>query len=302
MDFDAFHRRHILANGLQIHARLSAPQPDGKPCLILLHGYPQSSYLWHAVAPTLAEQYFVVCPDLRGYGDSDKPPGDESHSAYSKRTMAQDIVALADALGIDRFTLVAHDRGARVAHRLALDHGQRLQALCLIDISPTLAMFDNVDQRLATGYFHWFFLIQQHPLPEALLTPQMGLWVRSLLASFGRGTLDAYSPLALAEYERCMADPACVHASCEDYRAGASIDLEHDRASQAQGLKIECPLQVLWGERSGVNRGDARALWQARAALPISAQALPSGHFIPDENPQALLAALQPFLALHRNA
>ncbi len=297
MQFDDFHQRRYPANGIHLHARTSAERPDGQPVLVLLHGYPQSSYLWHSIAPALARNHFVVCPDLRGYGDSDKPPGDDLHATYSKRTMAQDIVSLMDTLGINRFTLVGHDRGARVAHRLALDHPARVDRLSLIDIAPTLAMYEGTTQAFATAYFHWFFLIQPKPLPETLLAPQMGHWVRSLMGSFGRGTLDYYTPEALAEYERCMSDPACVHGSCEDYRASATIDLDHDRESEARGEKIACPLLALWGERSVVNKAfDAHALWQSRAALPIRSQTLPTGHFIPDENPQALLDALQPFL------
>lgn len=298
MDFQDFTARFVDANGIRIHARLSAPAPNGKPAVVLLHGYPQTSYLWHAVAPQLAERYFVICPDLRGYGDSDKPAGDATHAAYSKRTMAQDIVALVDALGIDRVALVGHDRGARVAHRLALDHASRVERLCLIDIAPTLAMYEQTDRVFATAYFHWFFLIQQAPLPETLLAGKMRAWVRSLFASFGRGSLDYYDPRALAEYERCMDDPACVHGSCEDYRASATIDLEHDRASEAAGDKIACPLLAVWGEKSMVNKSfDAHALWQSRAALPIRTAAVASGHFIPDESPQGLLAAVEPFLA-----
>jgi haloacetate dehalogenase len=202
-----------------------------------------------------------------------------------------------DAMGVGRFSLVGHDRGARVSHRLAIDHPDRLDRLCLIDIAPTLAMYEGTTRQFATAYFHWFFLIQPAPLPETLLAPQMRTWVRSLLASFGRGSLDFYDPVALAEYERCMADPTCVHGSCEDYRASATIDLEHDRTSEDAGRKIDCPLLAVWGERSVVNRAfDAHALWQSRCVLPIRSATLPTGHFIPDENPAALLEALKPFL------
>ncbi len=298
MRFEDFTARHYQAGGIRLFARTSGDAPDGRPVLLLLHGYPQTSWLWHAVAPALAERFFVVCPDLRGYGDSDKPAGDVEHLAYSKRTMAADIVALADSLGVARFSLVGHDRGARVAHRLALDHPGRLERLCLLDIAPTLAMYEGTDQAFATAYFHWFFLIQPSPLPETLLGPRMKAWVRSLLASFGRGTLDWYTPAALAEYERCMDTPEAIHASCEDYRASAGIDLVHDRDSQAQGRRIACPLLAAWGERSIVARNfDARALWQSRAALPIRTAVLPTGHFIPDESPAALLAVLEPFLS-----
>lgn len=298
MNFQDFTSRLFNVNGIRVHTRLSAERPNGKPALILLHGYPQSSYMWHAVAPKLADKYFVICPDLRGYGDSAKPEGDDAHAVYSKRMMAQDVVSLADELGIDRFALVGHDRGARVAHRLSLDHASRVERLCLLDIAPTLAMYEETDRAFAAAYFHWFFLIQQKPLPETLLEPNMRTWVRSLFASFGRGSLDYYDPRALAEYERCMDDPACVHGSCEDYRASATIDLEHDRSSQAAGDKILCPLLAVWGERSMVNKSfDAHALWQSRSALPIRSEAVASGHFIADENPQGLLAVLEPFLA-----
>jgi haloacetate dehalogenase len=297
MRFEDFHSQNYEVNGIRLHARTSHARGEGRPAVVLLHGYPQTSYLWHAVAPQLAEHYFVVCPDLRGYGRSDKPKSDEAHQTYSKRTMAQDIVELADALDIDRFSLIGHDRGARAAHRLALDHPTRIERLCLIDIAPTLAMYEGTDSAFATAYFHWFFLIQPAPLPERLLAPQMALWVRDVLSSFGRGSLDWYTADALAEYERSMSDPDSVHASCEDYRASATIDLEHDRLSEAAQEKIVCPLLAVWGERSIVNRSfDARALWQSRAALPIQSAVLPSGHFIPDENPAALLEVLEPFL------
>ncbi|RYX89378.1 MAG: alpha/beta hydrolase [Comamonadaceae bacterium] len=298
MGFEQFTSSFIDANGIRIHARLSAPQPDGKPVVILLHGYPQTSYMWHAVAPELAKKYFVICPDLRGYGDSDKPEGDDTHALYSKRSMAKDIVAVADALGIATFALVGHDRGARVSHRLSLDHASRVERLCLIDIAPTLAMYEETNRAFATAYFHWFFLIQQKPLPETLLAQNMRSWVRSLFASFGRGSLAYYDPRALAEYERCMDDPACIHSTCEDYRASATIDLDHDRDSESGGDKIACPLLAVWGERSMVNKAfDAHALWQSRSSLEIQTAAVASGHFIPDENPQGLMAVLEPFLA-----
>lgn len=298
MEFRAFYSRHYDVNSIRIHARTSHEHQEGRPAVVLLHGYPQTSYIWHAVAPALAERYFVVCPDLRGYGDSEKPVGDEAHVTYCKRTMAQDIVDLADVLGLTHFSLVGHDRGARVAHRLALDHPTRIDKLCLVDIAPTLAMYESTDRVFATSYFHCFFLIQPAPLPESLLASNTGQWVHSLLSSLGRISLEMYTPEALAEYERCMADPACVHATCEDYRASASIDLEHDRLSEAARLKVACPLLAVWGERSSVNRCfDARSLWQACASLPIRAVVLPTGHFIPDEDPRALLEAVVPFLA-----
>ncbi|MGH8801675.1 MAG: alpha/beta fold hydrolase, partial [Casimicrobiaceae bacterium] len=214
---------------------------DGPPVL-LLHGYPQTHAMWHRIAPTLAHDYTVVCADLRGYGDSGKPESDATHAAYSKRAMARDMVELMRDLGHKHFRLVGHDRGGRVAHRLCLDHPDAVSHVALLDISPTRTMYLHTDMAFATAYYHWFFLIQPFDLPERLIGADPVYYLHRKLGGWGTG-LAHFVPRALADYERCFRDPATIHATCEDYRAAASIDLEHDTASEAQ--KIACPLLVL---------------------------------------------------------
>ena len=264
------------------------------PPLLLLHGYPQTHAIWHKVAGKLAQSHTVVCADLRGYGDSSKPPGTPDHANYSKRAMACDQVRVMQALGHRRFAVVGHDRGGRVAHRMARDHRDAVTKICVLDISPTLTMYENTTMEFARAYYHWFFLIQPAPFPETLIghDPRYYLpWT-----SGGRhGNSNAYTaPEAIAEYERCFSDPAAIHASCEDYRASASIDLEHDRADLAD--KIQCPLLALWGEKGVVHRlFDPIKDWSA-VASDVRGKALPSGHFIPEEVPALLLAELIPFI------
>ncbi|MFM2120079.1 MAG: hypothetical protein RL722_1547 [Pseudomonadota bacterium] len=266
------------------------------PPLLLLHGHPQTHAIWHKVAPTLARDYQLVIPDLRGYGDSAKPPGGEDHAPYAKRAMALDLVGLMRHLGHERFRILAHDRGARVAHRLAVDHEARVERLVLLDIAPTLAMYEQTTETYARAYWHWFFLIQRAPLPERLIEADPGAYVRDLMGSRHAG-LTPFDPLALAEYTRCLSQPGAAHALCEDYRAAAGIDLEHDRADRAAGRRLALPLLALWGERGIVQRCfDPLAEWR-KVATDVRGQALPCGHYIPEEAPEALLAAVQPFLA-----
>ena len=302
MAFEGFERRDFNVDGTTIHARFSSQVDASRPALLLLHGYPQTHFIWHKVAPELARHYRVVCPDLRGYGDSAKPRGAPNHVNYSKRTMAADAVAVMRALGHESFRVVGHDRGGRVAHRLALDHRERVERLSLVDISPTLTMYDATDFAFAQAYFHWFLLTQAAPLPETMLAADAPKFLRMFLGGWGGAGLGPYTAEALAEYERCWATPEGLHGSCEDYRASATIDLEHDRASDANGEKIRCAVQVLWGERGVVARlFDPIADWTAKSdvatAGPVTGKSLAAGHFIPEEAPDALLAELLPFLA-----
>lgn len=297
--FEGFEPRHFEVNGQQICARVSAGLPADRPVLLLLHGFPQTHAMWQRVARLLHHDYFLVMPDLRGYGDSSKPPGLPDHGNYSKRALAQDMVAVMDALGIDRFKLCGHDRGGRVAHRLALDHAQRVEQLCVVDIVPTLDMYQATDFEFAKAYYHWFHLIQPAPLPENMINGNALAYLHAKLSAWGSLGTDHIEPAALAEYERCFSNPATVHSMCEDYRAGASIDLDHDRDSRAKDEQIGCDTLVLWGARGVVQRlFDPLALWQAQCAARVTGLALPAGHFIPEELPQATADALRQFFGL----
>lgn len=276
---------------VQIHALSGG---EGPP-LLVLHGHPQTHVIWHRVADRLAERFSVVLADLRGYGDSSKPAGTPDHATYSKRTMARDMLRVMQSLGHERFAVLAHDRGARVSHRLAADHPQAVSRLTLLDIAPTLAMYEQTTEAFARAYWHWFFLIQRAPLPERLLQADPGAYVRELMGARDAG-LAPFDERALAEYTRCLSEPGAAHALCEDYRAAATIDLEHDRADRAAGRCLGMPLQVLWGARGIVQRCfDPLAEWR-RVADDVRGQALPCGHYIPEEAPDALLDACLPFL------
>ncbi|MGB4116266.1 MAG: alpha/beta hydrolase [Polaromonas sp.] len=260
---------------------------SGSP-LLLLHGHPQTHAMWHLVAPALAKHFSVVMMDLRGYGDSARPPSDAEHGAYSKRAMALDALAVMRHYGFERFGVLAHDRGARVAHRLALDHPGAVDRLLLLDIAPTLAMYENTTQAFATAYWHWFFLIQPPPLPEALIESDPVRYIRSVMGKRHAG-LSAFAPEALAEYERCVQIAGTAQAICEDYRASATIDLTHDRADIAAGSKLTQPLKVLWGEHGAVGQCfDVLALWRDRATQ-VSGNSLPCGHYIAEEAPELLI-------------
>jgi haloacetate dehalogenase len=291
--FEGFAARRIGTKGAEIFLRMKG---DGPP-LLLLHGYPQTHAMWHRTAPALAEQLTVVCADLRGYGDSGKPASDPEHRAYAKRTMAQDMVEAMAALGLDRFMVAGHDRGGRVAHRMCLDHPERVARAAVLDIVPTRTTFRATDMALAMGYYHWFFLAQPEPLPERLIGGDPVFYLHKKLAQWS-GTKDTRwaAPEALAEYERCFKDPAVIHASCEDYRAAATIDLVHDEADLAR--KIACPLLVLWGAGGLMHRHfDVPATWRERADGLVEGKLLPCGHFLPEEQPEATLACLRAFFA-----
>ena len=256
--------------------------------LLLLHGHPQTHAMWHRVAPRLAEHFTVVMMDLRGYGDSARVASDAQHTAYSKRAMALDAMAVMQHHGFDHFQVLAHDRGARVAHRLAADHPLAVERLMLLDIAPTLAMYANTSEAFATAYWHWFFLIQPPPLPEALIGSDPVRYVRSVMGKRHAG-LAAFAPQALAEYERCAQIPGTAFAICEDYRASSTIDLAHDRADVAAGRTLPQPLRVLWGEHGAVGQCfDVLALWRERAA-EVTGLSLPCGHYIAEEAPELLM-------------
>jgi haloacetate dehalogenase len=262
--------------------------------LLLLHGYPQTHVMWHRVAPALARDFTVVAPDLRGYGDSGKPPGGDDHAGYSKRTMALDQVQVMRQLGFERFAVAGHDRGARVAYRLALDHPQAVTRLALLDIVPIHTIFSNVDRSMAWNTFHWFFLSQPYDLPEHLIGGDPAYFLHTMLARWSGGGLGVFSPDALAEYVRCFSDPATIHGSCEDYRAGATIDFEIDSADYGR-RRIGCPLLVLWAERGGASRlGSPLDVWREWAE-DVRGQALECGHFLPEERPEEVSAALGDF-------
>jgi haloacetate dehalogenase len=274
----------IHRDGVALHARMAG---KGAP-LLLLHGHPQSHAMWHRVAPDLAKRFTVVMMDLRGYGDSGRPEADESHVAYSKREMARDAIAVMHCQGFDQFQVLAHDRGARVAHRLAADHPHVVQRMMLLDIAPTLAMYENTSRAFATAYWHWFFLIQPQPLPEALIESDPVRYIRSVMGKRHAG-LGAFAPEAMAEYERCIQISGSERGICEDYRASASIDLDHDHADIAAGKKLAMPLKVLWGEHGVVGHNfDVLGLWRERA-IDVCGEALTCGHYIAEEAPGALL-------------
>lgn len=260
---------------------------SGAP-LLLMHGHPQTHVMWHAVADALAKTFTVVLMDLRGYGDSVRAPADAEHQAYSKRAMALDALAVMRHHGFTQFHVLAHDRGARVAHRLAADHPDAVQRLMLLDIAPTLGMYDNTSDGFARVYWHWFFLIQPSPLPEALIDSDPVRYLRSVMGQRHAG-LAAFAPEALAEYERCAQILGTGMSICEDYRASATIDLVHDRADVAAGLKLKQPLRVLWAEHAAVGRYfDVMHLWRERAS-DVSGASVASGHYIAEEAPEQLL-------------
>jgi len=288
----ALTRRRV--NGVEINLRHDTAGDPARPPLLLVHGFPQTHAIWHRVAPRLAERYRLVMPDLRGYGDSDKPASQPDHSTYSKRAMAADLHALMLSLGFEQYFVCGHDRGGRVSHRLALDQPQAVRRLMLLDISPTLTMYERTTREFAEGYYHWFFLIQPAPLPERLIGSDPVFYLHWKIGAWSAAGTSIFDPRALAEYERCFADPAAIHAMCEDYRAAASIDLEHDRADLAR--RIECPVHVLWGERGLVNRlFTPISDWQARTGPSVSGCLSPGGHYVPEEAPDLLIREILGF-------
>jgi haloacetate dehalogenase len=281
---DGFHTFDIDRAGVRLRCRRAG---QGAP-LLLLHGHPQTHAMWHRVAPQLAQRFTVVLMDLRGYGDSGRPEAGEGSGAYAKREMALDALAVMRSQGFERFGVLAHDRGARVAHRLAADHASAVSRMLLLDIAPTLAMYENTSLGFATAYWHWFFLVQPPPLPEALIDGDPVRYLRSVMGRRHAG-LAAFDPAALAEYERCALLPGTSHGICGDYRASAGIDLDHDRADVQAGRKLTMPLRVIWGEHGAVGTNfDVLALWRERATA-VTGASLPCGHYIAEEAPALLL-------------
>jgi haloacetate dehalogenase len=288
--FDGYQAGRHAVNGTEIFARVGGT-PDGPP-LLLLHGFPQSHVMWRRVAHLLEPHARLVLADLRGYGDSATPDGGADHAGYSKRTMAADLVALMRSLGHDWFAVAGHDRGGRVAHRMALDHPDAVDRLCVLDIAPTLDMYAATDMQFARAYYHWFHLIQPAPLPERMIGGDPLFYLHAKLGGWGSGSPDHIEPAAMAEFERCFTAET-IHAMCEDYRAAAGIDLEHDRASRERGERIGCPLHVLWGDRGVVHAlFEPLALWQAQCTEHVTGRSVPSGHYIPEELPELTAAEL----------
>jgi len=265
------------------------------PPLLLLHGNPQTHAMWHAVAPKLAERFTVICPDLRGYGGSHRPPASADHAPYAKTRMAADLVELMSRLGHDRFQVGSHDRGARVAHRLAIDHPDRVERLAVLDIVPTLEHFERADMAFALGYYHWFWFAQPHPFPENLINAAPETWWHAhtsrepKLPSF-------FNPAALADYLAAARQPETIVGMCEDYRAAATIDLVHDRESRAEGRKVQCPMLVLWGAKGKIGGWyDALGIWRSYCAAEVTGGEVQSGHYLAEESPEEVLTAFGGF-------
>ncbi len=289
-ELTGFEYRRIKTRGATINIAIRG---KGAP-LLLLHGYPETHRMWHKVAAALAEEFSVVCADLRGYGDSSKPEGTDDHGNYSKRAMAGDMIEVMGALGHREFMIAGHDRGGRVAYRLALDHPAAVTRLALLDIVSTKAVYEQTDMALATAYYHWYFLIQPRPLPERLIGSDPGFWLDTVTAKLAANP-SPFSDAILAEYLRTFGTAEGIHAVCEDYRAGATIDLANDRTDVSAGRKIDCPTLILWGARSVVGKlFQPLETWRDLVASPMG-EAIDCGHFIPEERPAEALRALRAF-------
>ncbi|MDQ4003962.1 MAG: alpha/beta hydrolase [Actinomycetota bacterium] len=287
--FEGFERIQIETRG----ATINAVHGGEGPPVLLLHGYPQTLAMWHLIAPRLTASFTVVATDLRGYGDSSKPEGREEHAGYSKRAMAADQVEVMRTLGFGSFAVVGHDRGGRVAHRMALDHPQSITRLAVLDIVPTRHVFETADKELAMAYYHWFFLSQPYDLPERLIGADPDYYLRKKLGGWGTG-FDSFASEAYAEYERCFRDPRTIHSSCEDYRAATTIDFKHDGADRDR--KVGCPLLALWGEQGVVERlYDVLGVWRGYAS-EVRGRALPCGHYLAEERPEETAEELVTFL------
>ena len=278
--FEKFNETYLEVNGIRLFVRKS--DNVNAPPIVLLHGYPQTSAMWHKVAPMLLDDFEVICPDLRGYGRSDKPSSDELHETYSKRTMANDIVAMMRQLGHDKFDLVGHDRGARVAHRLAIDHGEMVKSMVLLDIAPGREMYENTRSDFAHAYWHWFFLTQKYPIPEQMigLDPD-SYWKLKCFNQAGHNS--SFSEDALKEYLDAFRDDAAIHASCEDYRAAATIDIAHDNEDGTD--KLATPLYIIWAKKGAIEKCfDVMDLWRQRAAK-VTGESVDTTHYMAEEIP-----------------
>lgn len=276
--------KKCAVNGININYRITGQGP----ALLMLHGHPQTHMMWNKVVPKLAEHYTLVTADLRGYGDSDKPVSPESQSLYSKRIMAQDMYELMKELGFETFLVLAHDRGARVAHRLALDHPDAVSAMILLDIAPTLAMYRQTNEEFARTYWHWFLLIRPTPFPETLISADPAGYLRGVMGARSAG-MKPFTPEALAEYTRCLSLPGAAYGVCEDYRASAGIDLEHDAYDIEQNNPVTCPMLALWGQHGAIEKCfNALEEWK-KVATNVQGRPLPSGHYIAEEVPELLI-------------
>ena len=283
---------HAVGDGT-LRARIGGSGPP----LLLLHGNPQTHAMWHAVAPELARTHTVICPDLRGYGGSFKPAPSTDHAPYSKRAMARDMAELMASLGHEQFAVISHDRGARVAHRLALDHPNKVTRLAVLDIVPTIEHFERTDMAFALGYYHWFWFAQPHPFPEELINAAPATWFHAHTSREPKPP-GFFREEAMQDYLAAAHDPEMIAGMCEDYRAAATIDLEHDRISRSQGLRVQCPMLVLWGAKGRIGGWyDPVALWREYCLAPVHGHAVDSGHYLAEEAPQEVLAAVQPFIA-----
>jgi haloacetate dehalogenase len=291
MFFDGFTLEQVAVSAGTLRLRRGGKGPP----LLLLHGNPQTHAMWHKVAPKLAERYSLVLPDLRGYGGSFKPPATPDHAPYAKREMAKDMVELMAHFGHEKFLVAAHDRGARVAHRLAIDHPERVKKLAVMDIIPTLEHFERADMKMALGYYHWFWFAQPHPFPENVICAAPDAWWRAHTSREPKPP-DFFDREALADYLKAVHSPEMIRGMCEDYRAAATIDLEHDRASRAGGEKVRCPMLVLWGKKAKIEAWyDALAVWREYCAGAVSGGSVNSGHYLAEEAPEAVLERLGAF-------
>ena len=287
--FEGFDQQRIAVSGVEINLRVGGSGPP----LLCLHGYPQSHVMWHRVAPQLAERFSVVLPDLRGYGDSSKPPEGEDHSGYSKRAMARDQIEVMAALGHESFFVAGHDRGGRVAYRMAFDHPEKVRRLAILDVLPTWERFERLDKKIAYDAYHWFFLAQPGDLPETLIGGAPEFYLHDVFRRWGGGT-DFVAPEAFAEYLRCFRNPETIRASCADYRAGYHVDHLHDAENRQRGERITCPVHVLWGGGGMPHKSVLLKVWRDWAKT-VTGRSLDCGHFLPEEAPDATLRELLKF-------